>query len=128
MKCAKKPVVFIVEGEMGAGKTVFAQGLGAFLGVEHIVSPTYVIYYEYPVKTSTVKTFLHADLYNIEEGEEFDHLGLENYFTKQTMICIEWGNRIGPLFERMNKMCQVVLVTIAYQTEKKRMLTVKDLK
>jgi L-threonylcarbamoyladenylate synthase len=124
----QKPVVFIVEGEMGVGKTVFAQGIGHYLGREDIVSPTYVIYYEYPVKKESIKMFLHADLYNIEESSEFSHLGLENYFKKNTMICIEWGNRIGPLFEYIKKTSQVVLVEIVYKTEKERIITVKHLK
>ena len=58
--CKQKSVVFIVEGEMGVGKTVFAQGLGYFLGVENIISPTYVVYYEYPIETDFVKMFLHV--------------------------------------------------------------------
>ncbi|MFH0773295.1 MAG: L-threonylcarbamoyladenylate synthase [bacterium] len=125
--CKQKPVVFILEGEMGVGKTVFAKGLGHFLGLDDIVSPTYVIYYEYPTVTDFVKLFLHADLYNIEESGEFAHLGLEKYFNKETMICVEWGNRIGPLFEYMKKKSHVVLVKISYKSEKQRVITVKDL-
>jgi tRNA threonylcarbamoyl adenosine modification protein YjeE len=126
LKCEKKPVVFILEGEMGVGKTVFAQGLGTFLGVEDIVSPTYVIYYEYPVKQNNIHLFLHADLYNIEESEEYAHLGLESYFKKNTMICVEWGNRIGPIFDFIKKTSQVIIIEMAYKTEKQRTITVKE--
>lgn len=123
----QKPVVFILEGEMGVGKTIFSQGVGAFLDVKDIVSPTYVIYYEYAVKTDSIKRFLHADLYNIENSEEFNHLGLESYFEKGTMICIEWGNRIGPLFAFIKKSSHVVIVEMSYKTEKQRTLVVKDI-
>ncbi|MCX6731917.1 MAG: L-threonylcarbamoyladenylate synthase [Candidatus Roizmanbacteria bacterium] len=126
-QCEQKPVVFILEGEMGVGKTVFAQGLGEFLGLDDIVSPTYVIYYEYPVKKRSIGMFLHADLYNIEESEEYVHLGLEEYFKKQTMICIEWGNRIGPLFDFVKKTSHVVIVEMSYKSEKQRTLLVKDI-
>lgn len=122
-----KPVVFIVEGEMGVGKTVFAQGLGHFFGIENIVSPTYVIYYEYPVKTDTIEMFLHADLYNIEESDEYKHLGLEEYLKKNTLICMEWGNRIGPLFEVMKKQAHVVLIEMSYTSEQSRKIAVKQL-
>jgi len=125
--CKQKSVVFIVEGEMGAGKTVFAQGLGHFLGVENVVSPTYVVYYEYPVKTDLVKMFLHIDLYNIEENSEFTYLGIEDYFNKQTMICIEWGRRIYPLLEHIKKSSHIIIVEIAYKTKKQRIITVKNL-
>ncbi|MCX6730477.1 MAG: tRNA (adenosine(37)-N6)-threonylcarbamoyltransferase complex ATPase subunit type 1 TsaE, partial [Candidatus Roizmanbacteria bacterium] len=125
--CMQKPVVFILEGEMGVGKTVFAQGLGEFLGITDIVSPTYVIYYEYPVKKKSITMFLHADLYNIEESEEYAHLGLEEYFKTQTMICIEWGNRIGPLFDFVKKSSHVVIVEMSYKSEKQRTLLIKDI-
>lgn len=125
--CNEKPVVFIIEGEMGVGKTVFSQGVGAFLGVEDIISPTYVIYYEYPVKRENVNMFLHADLFNIEESEEFTHLGLGNYFKKNTIACIEWGERMGELFEFIKKCSQVILVEMKYQTESERSIIVKEL-
>lgn len=122
-----KPVVFIIEGEMGVGKTVFAQGMGHFFGIENIISPTYVIYYEYPVKTDTIQMFLHADLYNIEESEEYEHLGLEEYLKKNTLICMEWGNRIGPLFDEMKKKAHVVMIEMSYTSEQARKIVVKRL-
>lgn len=122
-----KPVVFIVEGEMGVGKTVFAQGLGHFFGIENVISPTYVIYYEYPVKTDMIQMFLHADLYNIEESEEYKHLGLEEYLKKNTLICMEWGNRIGPLFEVMKKQAHVMMIEMSYTSEQSRKIIVKQL-
>lgn len=126
-KIGKMPLVFILEGEMGVGKTVFAKGLGEYLGVTDIVSPTYVIYYEYPVKKDDMKMFLHADLYNIEESEEFSHLGIENYLTEGTVICVEWGNRIGPLFEKIKEKSKVVVVEMSYKRHTHRIISVKEL-
>ena len=123
----KKPLVFILEGEMGVGKTVFAKGLGEYLGAVDIVSPTYVVYYEYPVKKGDMKMFLHADLYNIEESEEFSHLGIENYLTEGTVICVEWGNRIGPLFEKIKEKSKVVVVEMSYKRHTHRIISVKEL-
>jgi len=122
------PVVFMVEGEMGAGKTVFAQGVGSYLGIEQVVSPTYVVYYEYKAQNSWVDTFLHADLYAIEESNEFEHLGLKKYLKEKVMICIEWGVRMGPLFEEIKKTAAVVLITIAYKTEKMRTIEIAEMK
>lgn len=123
----KKPVVFLLEGDMGVGKTVFAQGLGEYLGSEPIISPSYVIYYEYPVNKKGVSTFLHADLFNIEETEEFSHLGIEGYFNSGTVLCIEWGNKIGPLFEVMRKKAKVVVVDMKYLNEHVRTISVNKL-
>ncbi len=122
-----KPVVFILEGEMGVGKTVFAQGMGIYLGIDNVISPTYVIYYEYPVKKDFITMFLHADLYNIEENEEFSHLGLEGYLNEHTLFCIEWGNRIGPLFETFKKNAHVVMIEMNYKNEEERVITVREL-
>jgi len=121
-----KPLVFILEGEMGVGKTVFAQGLGEYLGAEQVVSPTYVIYYEYPVQKDTVSLFLHADLFNIEENEEFAHLGLEQYLKKGTVLCVEWGNRIGPLFERIKEKSKVILINMDYTSETGRKISIHE--
>lgn len=123
----QKCLVFILEGEMGAGKTVFAQGLGEALGVSNVVSPTYVIYYEYQVASLQVRQFIHADLYNIEESNEFDHLGIESYLKPQTVVCIEWGNRMGPLFEKIKSLAHVVVVEISYVNEGERTISVKEL-
>jgi len=122
-----KPLVFILEGEMGVGKTVFAQGMGEYLGAEKIVSPTYVIYYEYPVNKKSFSMFLHADLYNIEEAEEFSHLGFEEYLKKGTVLCIEWGDRIGPLFKKIKELAKVIVVEMNYIAENERTVTVKEL-
>lgn len=124
----KKPIVFIVEGEMGAGKTVFAQGMGRYFGVENIISPTYVVYYEYDTIHNSIKTFLHVDLYNIENVDEFTHLGLEDYLKKGTVMCIEWGNKIGPLFDLIKKTARVIPIEISYKTESIRLVTIKEIK
>src|SRR3990167_2375148 len=44
-----KSLVFILKGPLGAGKTVFAKGLGEYLGIKNIISPSFVIYYEYTI-------------------------------------------------------------------------------
>ncbi len=124
---SKKPIVFILEGEMGAGKTVFAQGMGARLGVHAVISPTYVIYYEYKVATDDIALFLHADLYNIEESAEFDNLGIEQYLIPHTVVCVEWGNRMGKLFEVLKKKAQVISVEISYVSETERRISITKL-
>ena len=123
----EKPLTFIVKGEMGVGKTVFAQGLGDYLGVEHVISPTYVVYYEYVATKNKFTVFLHADLYNIEDAEEFVHLGLEEYLKKGAVLCVEWGERIGYLFEKIKKHSKVIIIEMNYKGEKKRTVIVKEL-
>jgi len=91
----RKPLIFIIEGEMGVGKTVFVKGIGEQLGINNIISPTFVIYYEYGIKISNIKyqisKMIHIDLYNIENKEEFKHLGLEKYL-KPGMKVLDAGS------------------------------------
>jgi len=122
-----KPLIIILKGEMGVGKTIFAKGIGEYLSVKNIISPTYVVYYEYEVKKENVKKLIHADLFNIEEESEFDYLGLEDYFKKDIVICIEWGEKMGTLFEKLKKNAKVVFIEMEYKNEKDRVITVNEL-
>jgi L-threonylcarbamoyladenylate synthase len=115
----KKPLVFIIEGEMGSGKTVFVKGIGKKLGIENIVSPTYVIYYEYG-------NFYHFDLYQIEDPEEFRHLGIEKLLIKNNILVFEWGEKIGELYDMLKRKAHIVYIRIEYLDEKSRKIMVKS--
>lgn len=120
-----KPLIFIIEGELGVGKTIFVKGLAETFGIKNIISPTYVVYYEYDIKTSK---FIHADLYNISEEEEFNHLGLEKYFKMGNIICFEWGEKLGDLYEKLVKVGKVVFVGMKYISKNKREIIISNIK
>src|SRR6187455_1146244 len=66
--------VIILAGEMGAGKTAFAQGFGRALGVaEPITSPTFTLVHTYDSPTVTLH---HADIYRLEQYAELADLAL----------------------------------------------------
>jgi len=109
----KKPLVFIIEGELGVGKTVFVKGIGEQLGINNIVSPTFVIYYEYG-------NFYHFDLYQIEEKEEFKHLGIEKLLIPGNILCFEWGEKAGEIADLLRSKGKVVYVKMKYVSEKER--------
>ena len=108
-----KPLIFIIEGEMGVGKTVFVKGIGEQLGIKNIISPTYVIYYEY-------ENFYHFDLYNIENNDEFKHLGLEKFLIPGNILCFEWGEKAGEIIDLLKSKGEIVYVKMRYVDEKRR--------
>lgn len=84
--------VFTMVGELGAGKTVFTQGVASGLGVkETVCSPTFTIVQVYE---GGRLPFYHFDVYRIGDIEEMDEIGYEDYFYGEGVAMIEWANLI----------------------------------
>jgi len=115
----EKPLIFIIKGEMGVGKTVFVKGIGEKLGINNIVSPTYVIYYEY-------KNFYHFDLYQIEDREEFGHLGIDKFLVPGNTLCFEWGEKAGEIIDLLSDKGNIVYIEMKYISESEREIIVKN--
>ena len=82
--------VVLLNGEMGAGKTVFAKGVAAGLGiVDEILSPTYAYMNDYYGK------LYHFDCYRRSCGEQAEGLGLTDYFYAGGVCLIEWAENIS---------------------------------
>lgn len=91
-EAAKAGEVYCLLGDLGTGKTVFSQGFAQGLGIEEAVnSPTFTIIQEYE---DGRLPFYHFDVYRIEEIEEMDELGYEDYFYGEGVCLIEWSNLI----------------------------------
>lgn len=89
-------------GDLGAGKTVFAQGLAKGLGIKRrILSPTYVFMRSYPVfKKGQELTFYHIDLYRGENLQDFEALGLGDVFAEDSIVVLEWPERIEKILPK----------------------------
>ena len=83
--------VVVLTGELGSGKTKFAEGFLSYFGLENeISSPTFNIVNEY--KKDDINIY-HFDVYRLEDSSEFYEIGGEEYF--ENGIClIEWGELI----------------------------------
>jgi tRNA threonylcarbamoyladenosine biosynthesis protein TsaE len=84
-------VVFL-EGELGTGKTVFAKGLAAGLGLKdfhQVCSPSYTLVNIYQAKFP----IYHIDLYRLEKDSEIMDLGWEDYLG-QGVIIVEWAEKV----------------------------------
>lgn len=85
----------LLSGELGAGKTLFAQGFACGLEVEeHITSPTFTVANQY---ASGRLPFVHMDLYRLQSEEEVWERGLEEYFDGQAVVLLEWPEVMRPL-------------------------------
>jgi tRNA threonylcarbamoyladenosine biosynthesis protein TsaE len=85
--------VVLLAGDLGAGKTAFAQGFGEALGItEPITSPTYTLVSQYSGRL----VLNHLDVYRLEQATEVLDLGLAEMLDEGGVTLIEWGDTIIP--------------------------------
>ena len=84
--------VVVLAGDLGAGKTAFAKGLGAGLDVVGpVVSPTFTLAREYPGRLRMV----HADVYRLDRVQELLDLGLDDLAADDAVLVVEWGDVVA---------------------------------
>ena len=87
--------VLLLVGDLGAGKTCFAQGLARGLGVEgYVHSPTFVLAAEYSGRLR----MRHVDLYRIDGAEETRDLGLDEFGARDLVGVVEWADRASGVY------------------------------
>ena len=123
-KLKDKSLVIILKGPLGAGKTVFVKGVGEYFGIKNIISPSFVIYYEYKIGN---KNLVHADLFNIKDEEELKYLGIEKYLKSGNIICIEWGEKSSNLIKLLSSKSKILYIDISYQGRDKRKINISSL-
>lgn len=90
------PAKFFLEGDLGAGKTVFAKGMICGLGQadpDDVPSPSFTLINEY---TQKFKVY-HIDLYRLEGLEEITTLELEDLFEEPAVIIVEWAEKLAEM-------------------------------
>jgi tRNA threonylcarbamoyladenosine biosynthesis protein TsaE len=107
--------VLLLEGDLGAGKTVFAQGVAAGLGIDDpVTSPTFTLIHEYEGRLP----LYHVDLYRLAGDADAAAIGLEEYLWGEGVTLIEWPDRAGGLLpaERL----EIALRPVAREADSKR--------
>jgi tRNA threonylcarbamoyladenosine biosynthesis protein TsaE len=91
-KRLRAPVLVLLSGDLGSGKTTLTKGIVAGLGAAEendVTSPTYTLVHVYGKE---VRVY-HGDLYRIENFHDFETLGLEDVFDKPAVVILEWSER-----------------------------------
>ena len=93
----EQATLITLEGDLGAGKTTFAQALGKELGVEDVMqSPTYVLMKSYPINYKTFTKLVHIDAYRLNNPQEFNTLKPEEFLNDpKNLVVLEWPQKAG---------------------------------
>ena len=107
---ARPGQVYCLQGDLGTGKTVFTQGFAAGLGItEPVTSPTFTILQIY--EEGRLPLF-HFDVYRIEDEEEMEETGFDEYLDGDGVCLIEWAERVEDLLP-----ADTVRITIEKDTQ-----------
>lgn len=101
--------LFLIYGDLGAGKTTFVQKFGKMLKVnEHISSPTFSIFHEYHYNAN--KKIYHFDLYRINHYSELKEIGIEDFLYEDNYCFIEWPEIIKDLIMESEELKNKTLI------------------
>jgi tRNA threonylcarbamoyladenosine biosynthesis protein TsaE len=88
------PVLVLLTGDLGSGKTTLTKGIVAGLGAaaeDDVTSPTFTLVHVYG--DAAKDAVYHGDLYRIESFHDFETLGLEDAFAKPAVMILEWSEK-----------------------------------
>lgn len=113
----KKATVVALIGELGGGKTTFAQGFAQGLDVEGSVkSPTFVLMRRFPLIKKKFSDFYHLDCYRLEKEEEARTVGLPEVIANpRNLVLIEWAERVKNMLPR-----QTITISFSHVDEHTR--------
>jgi tRNA threonylcarbamoyladenosine biosynthesis protein TsaE len=94
----KPPVMLVLRGGLGAGKTTLVKGIAQALGAaeaDEVTSPTFGLVHEYA-------GLYHLDLYRLESERQLATVGWEELLSEKSIVLVEWGEKFPVVVERSN--------------------------
>ncbi|EHL29932.1 ATPase or kinase [Legionella drancourtii LLAP12] len=98
--CLTPPLIITFCGDLGAGKTTIIRAMLRHLGIRSAIkSPTFSLVESYVCQNMPVH---HFDLYRIQHEDELEYLGFRDYFTNESICCIEWAEKAGKALPKVD--------------------------
>jgi len=123
------PVLVVLLGDLGAGKTTLTKGIVAGLGAapeEEVTSPTFTLIHEYGGAKRGAPRVYHVDLYRIENARELETLGLEDLLAERAVVIVEWGEKLGPALRQLAPGRPVVEIHLSAPSDTERRIVVRE--
>jgi tRNA threonylcarbamoyladenosine biosynthesis protein TsaE len=116
----KAPLLILLSGDLGAGKTTLTKGIVAGLGAareDDVTSPTFTLVHKYEGSTRVY----HVDLYRIEDLHDLETLGLEDIFSEQAVVIVEWPDRL-----KLRTDWRIVRIQLEHVAEETRKILITE--
>ena len=116
----KPPVLVLLEGDLGAGKTTLTKGIVSGLGAaeeDAVTSPTFTLVHKY----DDGATVYHVDLYRVSDFHDLESLGLEDFLTEQAIVIVEWPEKFT-----MRTDWPVIRILLEHVSEDTRRISFED--
>jgi tRNA threonylcarbamoyladenosine biosynthesis protein TsaE len=116
----KPPVLILLYGDLGAGKTTLTKGVSSGLGAaeeDEVTSPTFTLVHKY----ERGPRVYHIDLYRIQSAQDFDTLGLEEIFDESAVVIIEWADKLN-----LRTDWPVLRIKLEHVSDDERRISIED--
>jgi tRNA threonylcarbamoyladenosine biosynthesis protein TsaE len=116
----KPPVLVLLSGELGAGKTTLTKGIVSGAGAareDEVTSPTFTLVHKY----GNGNHVFHVDLYRIGDFHDLETLGLEDVLSEPSVVIVEWPERL-----RLRTDWPVVEIKLEHVEEDTRRIVICD--
>jgi tRNA threonylcarbamoyladenosine biosynthesis protein TsaE len=116
----RPPLLVLLSGDLGAGKTTLTKGIAAGLGAaaeDDVTSPTFTLVHRY----DGASRVYHVDLYRIGDLHDLETLGLEDIFSERAIMIVEWPDRL-----RLTTAWPTLRVSLEHVDESTRRIQLDD--